>query len=326
MVGAREGGRGDRVRLLGALREDGSQLPGVAAQLAVAEPDRVEELDHGLCHLLLEPPVACAVVARLDRVRGLVRGDGHDLDQVRDAGLVLGPHDVAPGVGDGGADLPPDHVRWVEHLDEAEFGGERGRHAARGILEVHDLRAELAVRPLGYDERLAEALVEPLREVAGELEVLALVFPDRHDVGVVEEDVGRLQHRVGHQPDREARLRRRLLPELRHAPELPVGSHALHHPCQARVLGYVALDEERADVRIEAAGDQERGQVERRLAQLVGLLGNRDRVQVDERVERIHLVLLRHPAADGAGVVAEVLLARRLDPRENAHVAPIIPH
>ena len=61
------------------------------------------------------------------------------------------------------------------------------------------------------------------------------------------------------------------------------------------MLGDVALDEERADVGIEPAGDQERGQVERRLAQLVGLLGHRDRVQVDERWN-VHLVLLRPPS------------------------------
>ena len=38
------------------------------------------------------------------------------------------------------------------------------------------------------------------------------------------------------------------------------------------------------------------------------------------RVERIHLVLLGHPAADGADEVAEVLLARRLDSGEDAHL------
>ena len=32
--------------------------------------------------------------------------------------------------------------------------------------------------------------------------MLALVLADRHDVGLVEQDVGGLQHRVGEQPDR----------------------------------------------------------------------------------------------------------------------------
>jgi hypothetical protein len=43
-------------------------------------------------------------------------------------------------------------------------------------------------------------------------------------------------------------------------------------------------------------------------------------VQVDDGVEGIHLVLLGHPAADRADIVAEVLLASRLDSGEDAHL------
>ena len=46
----------------------------------------------------------------------------------------------------------------------------------------------------------AVAVVEAHGQVPGELEVLALVVADRHPLGVVEEDVGALQHRVGEQP------------------------------------------------------------------------------------------------------------------------------
>ncbi len=86
------------------------------------------------------------------------------------------------------------------------------------------------------------------------------------------------------------------------------------------MLRHVALDEERADLRVEAAGDQERGQVERGFPQGFGLLGNRDRVQVHDGVEGVHLVLLGDPAPDGADVVAEVLLARGLDAGKDAHL------
>ena len=54
--------------------------------------------------------------------------------------------------------------------------------------------------PCGHDERLAEARVEPLGDVAGELEVLPLVVADRDDVGLVEQDVAGHQHRVGEEP------------------------------------------------------------------------------------------------------------------------------
>jgi len=44
-------------------------------------------------------------------------------------------------------------------------------------------------------------VIEPLREVAGQLQVLALVLADRHMVGLVQQDVRGLQDRVGEQPD-----------------------------------------------------------------------------------------------------------------------------
>ena len=58
-------------------------------------------------------------------------------------------------------------------------------------------RAVLGDRDLGHDERLAEALVEALGDVARELDVLALVVADRDEVGLVEQDVAGHQHGVG---------------------------------------------------------------------------------------------------------------------------------
>ena len=53
---------------------------------------------------------------------------------------------------------------------------------------------------LGDGEGRAVAVVEPDGQLAGELEVLALVVADRDPLGVVEEDVGGHEHRVGEQP------------------------------------------------------------------------------------------------------------------------------
>ena len=89
----------------------------------------------------------------------------------------------------------------------------------RRVLQVHDPGADGRDHGLGDHERLAEAMVEPLGDVAGDLDVLALVVADRHLVGVVEQDVGRLQGRVGEQAagDELALALRRLVLELRHA-------------------------------------------------------------------------------------------------------------
>ena len=52
----------------------------------------------------------------------------------------------------------------------------------------------------GHHERVAEPVVEPDRDVAGELHVLDLVLADGHLVGVVEEDVGGHEDRVVEEP------------------------------------------------------------------------------------------------------------------------------
>src|SRR5919204_140962 len=82
-----------RARLVSPRRPS---LALVCAQLLVAPLDRDEELDDGLADILLEAAVAAPVVAGLelgDRVAGR---DGHDLEQVRDAGLLLS---VVPDLG-----------------------------------------------------------------------------------------------------------------------------------------------------------------------------------------------------------------------------------
>ena len=53
----------------------------------------------------------------------------------------------------------------------------------------------------GTTKVVAEVVVEAHGQVPGELEVLALVVAHRDPVGVVEQDVGRLEDRVGEEPD-----------------------------------------------------------------------------------------------------------------------------
>ena len=121
---------------------------------------------------------------------------------------------------------------------------------------------------LGHDERVAEAVVEADRDVAGDLDVLALVVADRHLVGVVQQDVGGLQRRVGEQPggDEVGLALGRLVLELRHPAQLAEADRALHHPRQLGVLGDVALHEHRGHVGVEADGEQHRRELDRGLA------------------------------------------------------------
>ncbi len=236
------------------------QLPRVGPQVLVAALDRLEQPDDRLGYLGLERAVALAVVAGLDRLGRLAERGREDLDQVRDPGLVRGAHDLATRVRDRRAQLLADHIGRVEQAQHAGVRVRRRRHPAGRILEVHQLRPDLRVRPLGHRERVAKAVVEPLRDITGQLQMLALVLTDRHSVGLVEEDVRRLENRVREQRDAEAMLLRGLLAVLGHPAQVAVRCHALEHPCEPRVLGHVALDEQRRHVRVEPAGNEQRGQ------------------------------------------------------------------
>ena len=94
------------------------------------------------------------------------------------------------------------------------------------------------------------------------------------------------------------------------------GRDGREQPGELGVLGPVALDEERAALRVEAEREQRRGHVARPRAQDVGIVRRRQGVVVDDAVDRLVLVLERDVVADRAEVVAEVGDARRLDAAE----------
>src|SRR5437763_353599 len=164
----------------------------------------VELVDDRLADVLLEPSVAGPVVARLDLLDRLPRRDRHDLDQVRDARLLAGimAH-VSSGVRHRRLELLPQDVRWIDHAHDALRCAARRRHQALRLLQVLDPSALAGDHDLGHLERFAVALVEPLRDVARQLDVLALIVPDRDGVGLVEQDVARHQDGISKEPRRD---------------------------------------------------------------------------------------------------------------------------
>ena len=117
-------------------------------------------------------------------------------------------------------------------------------------------------------ERLAEARVEALRDVARELDVLPLVVADRDDVGLVEQDVARHQHRVGEEAGGDELLAFALFLELGHTAELSEPGDGREQPRRLGMRRHVALQEERAALRVEPDGVEERRQVERAVVQV----------------------------------------------------------
>ena len=84
------------------------------------------------------------------------------------------------------------------------------------------------------------------------------------------------------------------------------------------MLGEVGLADERAASRIEADGEQVEHHLVGQPAQLGAVVDRGQRVQVDDAVDRLVLVLQRHVVHLGAEVVAEVRRAGGLDPAEDA--------
>ena len=197
------------------------------------------------------------------------------------------------------------------------------RHLPLGVLQVHDPRAHLGIDALGQLERLAEAAVEAHGDVAGQLEMLPLVVADRDDVGLVEQDVARHQHRIGEERGRDELALLGLLLELRHPLQLAEARDRAEQPRGLGVRGHVALCEDGRALGVEPGREQHRRQVERLLAEVVGVVLDADRVQVDDAEEPLALLLGRRVLAEAADQVAEVLVAGGLDAGEDAHLRSI---
>ena len=118
-------------------------------------------------------------------------------------GLTVEAH-RALAVGDGAHDLLRRHGRVVEQPQHAGTTPPTST-SSRRVLQVEMRAVSCWITGIGTRERLAVAAVEPLGQVARQLDVLLLVVAHRHDVGLVQQDVGRHQHRVGEQPDRGRR-------------------------------------------------------------------------------------------------------------------------
>ena len=141
----------------------------------------------------------------------------------------------------------------------------------------------------GHDERVAEVVVEANRDVAGELDVLALVVADRHFFGVVQHDVGDHQHRVVEEADahRFVAALGGLVLELRHAAQLAERRHAVEDPGELGVGAHVALHEQQRAIFLEARRHQHRREATGRLGELGRIPRRGHRVQVDDAEDRV---------------------------------------
>ena len=149
--------------------------------------------------------------------------------------------------------------------------------------------------------------------------MLLLILTDRHEVGLIDENIRRHQHRVGEQARGDVvRVLGGLVLELRHAAQLAELRVAAEHPRKLRVLGHMALNEHDVLRGVKPAGDVLRELVDRAAAQVGGILAHGDGVHIHDAVQAVVLLLQAHPVLDGAHVGAERQLAAGLDAAENS--------
>ena len=151
--------------------------------------------------------------------------------------------------------------------------------------------------------------------------MLALVVADRDDVGLVEQDVAGHQDRVGEEAGGDELLPLALFLELRHPAELAVARDRAEQPGRLGVRLHVALAEHRRALRVESRREEHRREIERPLVEVLRVVLDGDRVQVDDAEERLALLLRRRVLAEAADQVAELLRAGGLDPAEDAHAS-----
>ena len=148
--------------------------------------------------------------------------------------------------------------------------------------------------------------------------MLFLVLADRHMGRAIDQDIGRHQRRISVESDRRIlAVLAGLLLELRHAVEPAEPGHAIEHPGEFGVLGDLALIEHDVFFRIDAAGDERRGDLANGMRQLGRLLPHRDGVQVHHAIDALVAVLQFGKALDGAEIIAEMQIAGRLDAGKN---------
>ena len=133
--------------------------------------------------------------------------------------------------------------------------------------------------------------------------MLHLVGTYGHDLGFVQDDVRGLEHRIGKQAGVDRLVLLGLLLELGHPRELTHRRDGAEDPGELGVLGYGGLHEERGLCRIDAARQDADGHVEDPSLQLVGRVGLRDRVVVDDAEDAVVIGLKVDPVSQGPQIV-----------------------
>ena len=149
--------------------------------------------------------------------------------------------------------------------------------------------------------------------------MLFLVLPYRDEIGLVQKNVRSHQDRIGEKADTGTfSIALTFVLELSHSLKFAHPGVAGEHPGQFGVFRDVRLDENGRRIGVNTGSEINSGEIKRLLPETVRILGQRDRVKVDDAVKRLIIVLQRDPILECAEIVADMKVTRRLCPAENA--------
>ena len=193
-------------------------------------------------------------------------------------------------------------------------------------IQPRQSRHRLVDLDLRQDEQvgaLAIQMIEALGDVACHLQMLDLVAPHRHPVGIEHQDVGRHQHRIGKQPHGDAIIgldtlggigidRRFVSMRTIHQ---AFGRDAVQHPAQFRDFRHIRLAIERHPSGIQTGRNPGGGDLQPGAGDAGRIVALDQGVVIRQEEEGVHTRLGagldRGP--DGTGVIAQMGSARRGD-------------
>ena len=125
-------------------------------------------------------------------------------------------------------------------------------------MQIKHLGSGLDDPRLRHGKGLTETTVKPLGQITRKFQVLTLIFPDGDFIGLINQNVSRLQDGIGEQANggSVSTTTSRLVLELRHATGFTKPRYALHHPGQLGMFWHLALNKQRATLRLEASGQE----------------------------------------------------------------------
>ncbi len=156
--------------------------------------------------------------------------------------------------------------------------------------------------------------------------MLILVFSHGYITGLVNQDVGCLEHRVVEQPHIDVfAVLLCLLLELSHSLQISNGGQAVEYPGKFQVFWDVGLDKEGALVPGQTTGNIDQGRVQNLLLHQERLVFYGDGMVVDNAVNAVIVFGQFHPVLDGSEVVPNMNFACGLNSTENPFHFPLHP-